>query len=51
MHIFYYYYITEDVDTVVWEYSLNKNVFDKDANLMIYRASGVHLWLAEAYVW
>ncbi len=43
--------ITEDVDTVVWKYSLNKNVFDQDANLIVYRAAGVHLWLAEAFVW
>lgn len=43
--------ITEDVDTVVWKYSLDKNVFDQDANLMVYRAAGVHLWLSEVYVW
>lgn len=43
--------ITENVDTVVWKYSWNKEVFDQDANLIIYRAAGVHLWLAELYVW
>jgi len=43
--------ITEDVDTVVWKYSLNKNVYDQDANFIVYRAAGVHLWLAETYVW
>lgn len=45
------YLVTEDVDTVVWKYSLNKDIFDEDANLILYRAAGVHLWLAEAYVW
>lgn len=43
--------ITEDVDTVVWKYSWNKDVFDQDANFILYRAAGVHLWLAEIYVW
>lgn len=43
--------ITEDVDTVVWKYSWNKDNFAEDANLILYRAAGVHLWLAEAYVW
>jgi len=40
-----------DVDTVVWKYSVNKNVYDQDADFHIYRAAGVHLWLAELYVW
>ena len=39
-----------EVDTVVWKYSLGKNVYDQDANFTIYRAAGIHLWLAEAYV-
>lgn len=43
--------IVEGADTVVWKYSWNKDVFDQDANLIIYRAAGVHLWLAEVYVW
>jgi len=43
--------ITEDVDTVVWKYSWNKDVFDQDANYILYRAAGVHMWLAEIYVW
>jgi len=43
--------ITEDADTVVWKYSLNKNVYDQDANFIVYRAAGVHLWLAEVYTW
>jgi len=43
--------ITADADTVVWKYSWNKDIFDQDANFIIYRAAGVHLWLAEAYIY
>ncbi|MEZ5106249.1 MAG: RagB/SusD family nutrient uptake outer membrane protein [Draconibacterium sp.] len=43
--------LVEGADTVVWKYSWNKGVFDQDANFPIYRAAGVHLWLAELYVW
>lgn len=43
--------MVENADTVVWKYSWNKKVFDQDANLIIYRAAGVHLWLAEIYTW
>ena len=43
--------LVEGVDTVVWKYSWNKNEFDQDANFIIYRAAGVHLWLAEVYTW
>jgi starch-binding outer membrane protein, SusD/RagB family len=43
--------MVEDCDTVVWKYSWNKDVFDQDANFIIYRAAGVHLWLAELYVY
>ena len=39
-----------EVDTVVWKYSIGKNVYDQDANFTIYRAAGIHLSLAEAYV-
>jgi starch-binding outer membrane protein, SusD/RagB family len=41
--------LVENVDTVVWKYSWNKNIYDKDANYTLYRAAGVHLWLAEVY--
>jgi hypothetical protein len=44
-------YIVEGADTVVWKYSWNKDIFDQDANLLIYRAAGIHLWLAEVYTW
>mgnify|MGYP004701779191 CR=1 FL=1 len=40
-----------NADTVVWKYSWNKNAYDQDANFIIYRAAGVHLWLAEVYVY
>jgi starch-binding outer membrane protein, SusD/RagB family len=43
--------ITENVDTVVWKYSFNKDVYDMDADYIIYRAAGIHLLLAEAYVY
>jgi tetratricopeptide (TPR) repeat protein len=43
--------LVEGADTVIWKYSLNKGVFDQDANFIVYRAAGVHLWLAELYVW
>lgn len=43
--------ITEGADTVVWKYSIGKDVFDMDANFPIYRAAGVHLWLAEVYTY
>lgn len=43
--------LVEDADTVIYKYSINKGVFDQDANFCLYRAAGVHLWLAELYVW
>jgi hypothetical protein len=43
--------ITANADTVVWKYSFYKNVFDQDANFIVYRAAGIHLWLAEVYTW
>lgn len=43
--------LVEAADTVVWKYSFNKGVFDQDANFNMYRAAGVHLWLAEIYTY
>jgi hypothetical protein len=43
--------ITADADTVVTKYIFYKNVFDKDADFIVYRAAGIHLWLAEVYTW
>lgn len=41
--------IIADVDTVIWKYSIGKDVYAQDANFIVYRAAGVHLWLAEVY--
>ena len=43
--------IMEDVDTIVWKFSINKGRFDQDANFIIYRAAGIHLYVAEIYTW
>jgi len=43
--------LVEDADTAIWKYSWNKEVFDKDAKYTLYRAAGMHLSLAEVYVW
>ncbi len=43
--------LVEAADTVVWKYSFNKDIFDQDANFNMYRAAGVHLWLAEIYTY
>lgn len=43
--------LVEGADTAIYKYSINKDVFSQDANFIIYRAGGVHLWLAEVYVW
>jgi hypothetical protein len=37
----------ENVDTVVFKYSVGKGVEDQDPNFMVYRAAGVHLYYAE----
>ncbi len=41
--------LVEGVDTVLWKYSIGKDAFDQDANFVVYRAAGIHLWLAEVY--
>lgn len=43
--------LMEDVDTIVSKYSINKTTYDQDANFIIYRAGGIHLYLAEIYTW
>ena len=43
--------LVEDADTVIYKYTIDKSIFDQDANFIVYRAAGVHLWLAEVYVW
>lgn len=39
----------EGVDTVVYKYTIGKDPFAHDANFMIYRAAGIHLYAAEIY--
>jgi len=41
--------LMENVDTIVYKYSIGKDVFDHDANFIIYRAAGVNLYAAEIY--
>jgi len=41
--------IIADADTVIWKYSIGKNEYAQDANFIVYRAAGIHLWLAEVY--
>jgi hypothetical protein len=36
---------------VIWKYSVGKDLFAEDANFIVYRAAGIHLWLAEAYTY
>jgi starch-binding outer membrane protein, SusD/RagB family len=39
------------LDTLVNKYSINKNVFDKDANFIVYRAADIHLYMAEILIY
>ena len=41
--------IIADADTVIWKYSIGKDVYAQDANFVVYRAAGIHLWLTEIY--
>ncbi|HKK62675.1 MAG TPA: RagB/SusD family nutrient uptake outer membrane protein [Bacteroidales bacterium] len=41
--------IIAGADTVIWKYSIGKGTYSEDANFIIYRAAGIHLWLAEVY--
>jgi hypothetical protein len=42
----------DGVDTVVYKYSLiKKELYDQDANFIVYRAGGIQLYLAEIYTW
>ncbi len=43
--------LVEGADTVVWKYSFGKNVYDQDANFFVYRAAGIHLYMAEIFTW
>jgi starch-binding outer membrane protein, SusD/RagB family len=39
----------QNVDTVAAKYSIDKNEYAHDANIIIYRAAGIHLYAAEIY--
>ena len=39
--------VMDGVDTMVYKYSIGKGRFDQDANYIIYRAAGIHLYMAE----
>ncbi len=43
--------LMDEVDTVVFKYSIDKTRYDQDANFTIYRAGGIQLYLAEIYTW
>lgn len=43
--------LMDEVDTIVFKYSIDKNRYDQDANFTIYRAGGIQLYLAEIYTW
>lgn len=43
--------LMDGMDTMVYKYSVNKNVYDQDANFIVYRAGGIQLYLAEIYTW
>lgn len=43
--------IMEGMDTIIFKYSIGRNLFDQDANYIIYRAAGIHLYLAEIYTY
>jgi starch-binding outer membrane protein, SusD/RagB family len=38
-------------DTIVFKYSIGKDLYDQDANFILYRASSIHLYLAEIYTY
>ena len=41
--------IMENIDTIVYKYSIGKQPYDQDPNFIIYRAGSVNLYLAEIY--
>jgi len=43
--------IMENMDTIVFKYSVNRNSFAQDANFTIFRAASIHLYAAEIYVY
>jgi hypothetical protein len=43
--------IMEGVDTTVYKYSIGRDPFSQDASYIIYRAAGIHLYMAEIYTY
>ncbi len=43
--------IMEGVDTIVYKYSLGKESYDGDANYLLYRAAGIHFYMAEIWIY
>ena len=43
--------VMENMDTIVFKYSIDKGVFDQDAFYTIYRAGGIHLYMAEIWTY
>ncbi len=43
--------IMENMDTIVYKYSLGKNRFSQDANYIVYRAAGIHFYMAEIHTY
>jgi hypothetical protein len=41
--------IMAGAEPMVYKYSLGKNRYDEDANFRVYRAAGIHLYMAEIY--
>jgi hypothetical protein len=45
------YKAMEDVDTVVYKYSLGKTNYDQDPNFIVYRAAAIHFYYADLLIW
>ncbi len=43
--------LMNSVDTVVYKYTVNKDIFDHDADIILYRAASIHLYAAEIYTY
>jgi len=48
-HIREYRTMMENVDTVIYKFTLGKEEFSRDAHFPIFRAAGIHLYVAEIY--
>jgi hypothetical protein len=43
--------IMEGMDTIVFKYSIGRDLFSQDASYIIYRAAGIHFYMAEIYTY